>query len=171
MRNMGLDYGLESRTRCFPQKSRWLFRIPDVSASGTNALPPNRANRPSLSFKEIEVQHLNETVFLPGKPDWKPINLNLYDIGNKTSPVFQWLQTLYNPETGDYLTPSVGGNNSFIREARLEMLAGNGDLLEQWIFENCWAQSIDFGDLDMANADIVTCDLVLRYARAYWQSG
>ena len=30
-----------------------------------------------------------------------------------------------------------------------------------------WEWSIDFGDLDMSLSDVLTCDLTLRYARAY----
>src|SRR5581483_11741300 len=69
--SMGLRFGLENDFLAIKRKFRWLFKIPNISASGINSLPPKSGARPSLQFKEAEVQHLNETVYYPMKPDWK----------------------------------------------------------------------------------------------------
>jgi hypothetical protein len=53
--------------------------------------------------------------------------------------------------------------------ATLEMYNGCGDVLETWVFENAWPQAVEFGDLDMSSSDVVTCDLTIRYDRAYIQ--
>lgn len=164
---MGLDFGLESTTVCLKRKFRWLFIIPSVSAEGISSLPPSRGARPGISFKEIQVEHLNETIFYPGKPDWKPVELVLYDLKKNSHPVFRWLQNIYNPSNGAFATPL---ENGFVKsEAYLELYDGCGTVLEKWVFENIWPNSIDFGELDMANSEIVTCNLTLRYARAYLQ--
>jgi len=163
-RNMGLDFGLESQSTCVKRRFRWLFKIPDVSASGTNSLPPDKGARPSMSYKELQVEHLNETVFYPGKPDWKPINLVLFDLKKNPHPVFKWLQRVYNPCDGSY-KPS--GNPQFKKTATLELYDGCGNLLEEWRFENVWPQNVEFGELDMGNAEYVTCDITLRYDRAF----
>jgi hypothetical protein len=164
---MGLDYGLESYEKCFPRKHRWIFMIPDVSADGSNSLPPSKSARPNLAFKEMEVQHLNETIYYPSKPDWKPITLTLYDIGNKSSPVFDWIKEIYDPKSGSWKAPVPG---RFIREATLTLYSGCGDELEKWTFDNVWPQQIDFHDLDMGNAEITMVDITLRYSRAYISS-
>lgn len=164
---MGLDFGLESTTVCLKRKFRWLFIVPSVSAEGISSLPPSRGARPGISFKEIQVEHLNETIFYPGKPDWKPVELVLYDLKKNSHPVFRWLQNIYNPSDGQFATPL---ENGFIKsKAYLELYDGCGTVLEKWVFENIWPNSIDFGELDMANSEIVTCSLTLRYARAYLQ--
>ena len=62
MANMGLDFGLERKSLCWKQKFRWEFSIPGISQSGVNSLPPSKAARPSMDFKEQEAQHLNETI-------------------------------------------------------------------------------------------------------------
>ena len=76
---MGLRFGLED---LHPKtKFRWLFYLPKISAdeeAGTAySLPPRRSARPSISWKEQEVQHITETIYYPFKPDWKPIPLHL----------------------------------------------------------------------------------------------
>lgn len=166
-RNMGLDFGLESNF-CLKRKFRWLFRIPGVSADGINSLPPDKGARPSLSFKEIEVQHLNEVIYFPSKPDWKPINLTLYDLKKNSNPIVSWLNNLYNPQSGRW-TIGFGGGPEFKKpEAYLEMYDGCGEIMETWIFENIWPNNIEWGELDMADSNYVTIDLTLRYDRAYF---
>lgn len=171
-RNMGFDFGLESADLCLPRKNRWLFKIEDVSAEGVSALPPQKAARPSFSFKEMEAQHLTETIYFPQKPEWKPITLTLYEPAANTNPhpVFEWLKRTYDPErdTGNWTPPVVpGGNGLKIGECTLEMYDGCGNTLKTWVFEGVWPQAIDFGDLDMGSSEITTCDITLRYDRAY----
>jgi len=161
---MGFNYGLESSAVCIKRKFRWLLRIEGISAAGISSLPPSKSARPSISFKEIQVEHLNETIYFPGKPDWKPITLSLYDLKKSNHPVFAWLQRIYNPQSGQ-MVPST--DNNFILNADLELYDGCGNILEGWRYENVWPQSVDFGELDMGSNEIITCDLTLRYARAY----
>ena len=88
--------GLDDESTCFKRKFRWLFKIEDISAEGINALAPQKSARPTITFKEIEAQHLTETIYYPGKPDWKPVALTLYDIKKNKHPIFEWLKTLYD---------------------------------------------------------------------------
>ena len=165
--NMGFGLGLANPDTCFKRKYRWLFIINGVSASGVNSLAPSKSARPTLNFKEIEVQHLTETIYFPGKPEWKPVTLTLYDYKLNLNPVFEWLTKLYDPSKGSQYTPSCNGFKE--QQARLELYDGCGNVLEAWIFESVWPQAIEFGDLDMSSSEIVTCDLTLRYDRAYIQ--
>jgi hypothetical protein len=164
-RKMNFDFGLESNNLCLMRKFRWLLRIPDVSADAIHTLPPEKGARPSLSFKEIEVQHLNETIYFAGKPDWKPITLTLYDLKKNKNPVFEWLKKQYNPCNGEWYAPEP---NTWKKAfARLEMYDGCGEVMETWMFENIWPNNIEWGDLDMANNEYVTVELTLRYDRAW----
>lgn len=163
MADMGLGV-LGGQDLCIKQKFRWLFFLPQISGDGANVLPPSKGARPGITFKEMEVQHISETVYFPSKADWKPISLTLYDIKRSSNPVFTWLQRCYNPCTGRFLA-SVG--NNFKLKGTLELYNGCGDILERWVYENIYPQSIEFGELEMSNAEVVTIDLTLRYDRAY----
>ena len=188
---MGFQFGLErDANTCFPRKFRWLFGLDDITPfpndTSVNVLPPRKAARPQLTFKDMEAQHLSETVFFPGKAEWKPINITLWEmpkaIGN---PVFEWVRRAYRPEpqsgsNSKVWTPSVDcdsgqvlGEGSFTeqrfkRSAILFLLSGCGDCMEKWVFQNAWPQTINWGDLDMGNSEVVTVDITLRYDRAFW---
>lgn len=168
-RNMGFDFGLENPNACFKRKNRWLFKIDGISASdGVYSLPPSKSARPSVSFKEIEAQHITETVYFPGKPEWKPVTLVLYDLKKNVHPIFEWLADLYDPRsTSEYNASCDGFKKS---KAILELYDGCGSKIESWIFESIWPQNIEFGDLDMSSSDLITCELTLRYDRAYIES-
>jgi hypothetical protein len=170
----------------FKRKFRWVLEIQNVSGDRIGTLPPQKSARPNINFKTIEAQHLNESIFYPTKPEWKPINLTLYDIiGDASSdcpqrvhPVFEWLKQIYDPGVSDYSGQTGGTTVSpvgwysdvvrqYKRSAILSMLNGCGDVLEEWVFENAWPESVEFGDLDYANSEVVTADISLRYDRAY----
>jgi hypothetical protein len=169
MAKMGLQFGLEKTDACYKRTNRWLFTVPEVcgddTPKGVNSLPPTRAARPSLSFKEIEVRHLNEDVFFPGKPDWKPITLTLYDLKVRSAhPVFKWLRQAYEPEIGKFYEPLA---KDLFKECRLELYDGCGKNLETWIYEDAWPQAVNFQTLDMSQSMVLTCEITLRYARSY----
>ena len=168
MADMGLGK-LGSKSICLKRKFRWLLKIPGISGDVANVLPPEKSARPSISFKEIEVQHLNETIYFAGKPEWKPISLTLYDLKLNSNPIFEWLKEQYDPGTckdeGTWKAPSP--NQWKKSTVHLEIYDGCGNIIEIWVYENVWPNAIEWGELDMANSEYVTIDLTLRYDRAY----
>lgn len=157
---------------CFIKKNfQWKLVIPGISASGVNSLPPKDSAKPTISFKEIEVPHVTENIFFPGRPDWKPIPLTLYDIQKDVeNPVFTWLRLLYDPSpTGcSSYNPSTSTEGCFKpASCYLEHYNGCGEVVERWIYEHPWPNNVEFGTLDMGDSQVATCSLTLRYDRAY----
>ena len=177
MVNMGIGK-LGAANTCFKHKNRWLFSLPDISDDGVNALPPLTSSRPSLTFKEQSVEHTSETIWFPVKPEFKPINLKLYDIVTNENAVFEWIKQIYNPQSGQWLfgQSKPASNNPAIfgikRLAELSLYNGCGDeVLESWVYENAYPTEINFGELDYADGTVMTIDLTLRYDRAYTTGG
>jgi hypothetical protein len=170
MPKMGLQFGLEGNGKFCKRQFRWLFYIPDCVADetaqerGANALPPEKSARPSLSFKEMDVKHLNEDVYYAAKPDWKPITITVYDLEVKPHPVFNWIKKIYDPKVGTFKEPN---SPDFIKECRLTLYNGCGLEVETWVFEECWPQQVNFQTLDMGSNGICMCEITLRYFRAY----
>lgn len=159
---MGLGI-LNLPTTCFKRKYRFT-----VSLDGEDLgeiLPPSRAARPTITFKEIEAQHLTETIYFPGKPDWKPITITLHDIQKGSeSKVWEQLIILYNPDEGVYATSCNGFK---FKEMKILMLDGCGEIIEVWVFDNPWFQEVNWNELDMGVSDIMYVDITVRYDRAY----
>jgi hypothetical protein len=159
-------WGEDINKTCFKRKYQWLFKLDGVISQGVNAIPPFRGARPSFSFKEMEVQHLNETIYFPSKAEYKPITLTLYDLKRNKHPVFEWIKKVYNPCNTGTWKPSTGGD-SLKKSATLEIYSGCGDVLEKWKLDNCFPQTAEFGELDMSSSEVIMVDVTLRYDRAY----
>lgn len=161
---MTWDFGLEENGQYCKKKWRWLLKIPEVCAEGAKTLPPLRSERPTVKWKEMVAKHISEDIYFPAKPDWQPIQLTLYDLKKDKHPVFEWLREIYKPCIGVLAEPLSA---DFIKaEANLELYDGCGKMIEKWVYEDIWPQSMDFQDLDMGSSEIMLCDLTLRYARA-----
>lgn len=160
----------------FKRKFRWLFFVEGIIGDGVNTLPPSSGARPSLAFKSSTFEHLNETISYPVKPDWKPINLTLFDIKCNMNPIWDnWIKPMYDPKLGgnNYNYPILEGanfKNSFKKNARLELYDGCGSIMESWIFENAYPEDVNFDELKMDENGIVNITLTLRYDRAYIES-
>lgn len=175
---MGVQFGLE-RNLYSKRKNRWFLEINGISPGPSdtklvNILPPEKAARPSLSFKEMVVNHITEDVYLPTKPDWKPLNVTLYDLQRsyadgsravQSHPVWGWVQQYYEPHLGMVARPN---QYKMFKTCIVYMVDGCGTVIEHWTYEHAWLQSVDFQTLDMSDSSIMSCDLVIRFARAYF---
>lgn len=164
-----------TRFACMKRKFRFEFYIEGVSQGGVETLPPSKAARPGLAFKEIEAVHLAENIFFPGRADWKPIQLSLFDLKKNQHPVWEWIKLYHKVDQTEvrnyFACPqnffgfSFGGQ--FKKRAELRLYSGCGDMIEKWVYDEAFPNNIEFGELDHGDSAIVTCDLTLRYSRAY----
>lgn len=165
MAKMGLG---QLGNACVKRKFRWMFTIDDVCGNGEDGtspmLPPLKSARPNLSFKEMEIPHLTETVYRPSRPEWKTINLILYDLVKTENPVIKWFKNIYDASQENNWTAL---NQQYVKDVKIELYDGCGNVIETWKLENAWPQSIEFGELDMTNSDFLTCDVTLRFDRAF----
>lgn len=151
------------------RKFRWLFNIENITVGNTQALPCLKAGRPKINFREMQAEHLNETINYPSKPDWQPVQISLYDRCLATqNPIFTWLKQQYDPSpTGCSSWFPCIDSLSFKPCCILMLLDGCGEIIEMWTFEHCYPQSIEWGELDMNSNEYVTVDFSLRYDRAF----
>jgi hypothetical protein len=174
-RNMGLHPLLNRGGG--KKKHRWMFSISPFIGDEINMLPPSKGSRPSLSFKEFSAEHLNETIYFPGKVEWSNMELSLYDLKCNDNPIFEWMKRIYDPtptsnnNRGFYgpslLPPGNAGTPHFKRQATLNLYDGCGNIIESWIYMNAYPQKIDWADLDMSSSELTTVEISIRYDRAY----
>lgn len=172
MAKMGMQFGLENGQYC-KRQHHWMFTVDGIIGDDTpaaiNALPPSKASRPHLAFTEMSVKHLIEDVFIPGKPDWKPITVTVFDLTKNENPIWNWITSFYDSKAGTLVPPNIkkGINEGFFRQCRLAMLDSCGKPIELWTYEDAWPQTINFQTLDYGQQDVMMADITLRYARAY----
>lgn len=147
-----------------------------------NVMIHEKASRPSFSFKEEEAKHLTETIYFPGRPEYKPLKITLMDTINAYNPVAEWLGFSYGTATnrrgfklGQWF-PSLefadqpNPSRKFKRDVTVTSLDGKGIPLDQWFYYNAWPQNVEFGDFDMTTSDIMRITLDLRFDRAEYIS-
>ena len=118
-------------------------------------------NRPSITFEEIELNHINIKRYLKGKGTWEPLELTLYDpiVPSGAQAVMEWVRLHHESVTG-----RDGYSDFYKKEITFNLLGPVGDKVEEWILKGAFIQSANFNDLDMANGtDVADISLTLRY--------
>jgi hypothetical protein len=186
MANMGIGFASQV---LFKRQNRFIMYIPDITHTVTGqraiskALVEEKSARPNISFKEIEVPHLIETIYFAGRPDWKPLKVTLYDVSNG-NPAWDWIKANYAVDSNNGQvsvqykgslssisnTLSLQTSSNFKRTIQIFMLDGCGNAIEAWTYMNAFPTDVEFGETDMTGNDVMKVNLTLRYDRAYWES-
>ncbi len=180
-----MDIGqLGSEEAVFKRKFRWLFSLNDYEQRedqgdivkygdrDTNGHVAKISSRPSLSFNEQAVQHIIETIYLPAKASWDPIDIIVYDLKGEDY-LYKWVKEFYNPELGT-VNPVSELTTEFSlasikypkKKGTLRLLDGHGNTIEWWDLQGCWPLNIDWGELDYSSSDTLDVNFSLRYDRA-----
>lgn len=145
------------------RKHRWRFTTLEPVASILLVL--QKANRPNFVFEEPEMHHNEEKAYFAGKRSWEPVTMTWYDtVENQdaTKKLYSWL----DEKTGSIKQANTKKPSDYKKEAKLEMLLGDGTKIETWIMHGCWPKSINWGDLDYTSTDIQLIECNMRYDRA-----
>jgi hypothetical protein len=171
---MAINMGFPKSNYAFKRPFRHIFAIPGIVGhpeyDGLFCKLNEKSARPNISFKEMEVQHLGQTISFPGKVVFEPINITVWDTipgggrrDSSNNPVWQWVNSWYDFYQGVYKSP-IG----LKRSANIRIYDGCGNLLEKWVYENAYPINVNFGELDMgANNEVLTIEMQLKYDRAY----
>jgi hypothetical protein len=144
------------------RKFRFLM---DITYPG-GYIPPHFvkvAGRPKLSIDSTEINFLNATTWIPGKPKWEPISVTYIDVAHSDmGPLLNWITTIYDFQ--HELTLQMSEKSGWSGTANIYMLDGCGSVLETWSLKSCYPESVDFGTLEYANSEEATIELTLRYS-------
>ena len=140
---------------------RYVFNIDGIPAYTIKA-----ANRPSISFEEIQLNHMNVKRFLKGKGEWQTLDITLYDpiVPSSAQAVMEWIRLSHESVTG-----RDGYSDFYKKEVTFQLLGPVGDVVEEWVLKGCFNESATFNDLDFASSDPVDVTLSLKYDYAVLQ--
>jgi hypothetical protein len=170
-----MDFGIPGiGSGILQPKLKNLWRVQFINMGGGVSSQPLSmqcvtATRPSYNFAEIELNRYNSKGWVAGKHTFEPMNLTVEDdVTGSAAKVIQqqvqrqkWLTGAEGPWLG------VGEEGSLYKFATvLQMLDGKEQVIERWVMEGCWLQSVDHTDLDYADSEKVLINLVVRYDHA-----
>lgn len=125
------------------------------------------AARPKLSIESTEVNYLNATTWIPGKAKWEPINVSWIDVASgEMAGLWNWVATMYDFQHEVALSQSEKAG--WFGVGNLVLYDGCGTAIESWVLKSMFPESVDFGDLDYANSEVMTIDMSLRYSEVQY---
>ena len=125
-----------------------------------------KIDRPSITFGEVTLDHINVKRKLKGKADWGSITCDLYDpvVPSAAQAVMEWVRLGHESVTG-----RDGYSDFYKKDVTFNLLGPVGDVVEEWVLKGAYIQSADFGELDYASNDPAMITLTLKYDYAILQ--
>jgi len=142
-------------------KNRYLMTI-----DGVPAYLIKTANRPQITFEEVQLDHMNIRRWVKGKGVWQTLQVTLYDpvVPSAAQACMEWIRLSHESVTG-----RDGYSDFYKKDVTFQVLGPVGDIVEEWTLKGTWIQDGQFGDMDFASSDPVEITLTLRYDYAILQ--
>ena len=123
-------------------------------------------SRPTISFGDITLDHINIKRKLKGKADWQDVNATLYDPVSPSGAqaVMEWVRLSHESVTG-----RDGYSDFYKKDITFNLLGPVGDKVEEWTLKGAFIQAAKFSDMDYTGEDLATVDLTLAYDYAILQ--
>jgi len=139
-------------------QNRFLMQI-----EGIPAYLIKKTARPSITFNEVVLDHINVKRKIKGKANWDNITLDLYDpvTPSGAQAVMEWVRLSHESVTG-----RDGYSDFYKKNIQIQTLGPVGDIVEEWILKGAYCQQASFGDMDWtADAPVnISLTLVMDYA-------
>ena len=136
-------------------KHRFIMNI-----DGIDSYLIKTANRPTIQFEAVTLDHINVKRKLKGKGEWQDVEITLYDpiVPSGAQQVMEWVRTSHESLTG-----RDGYADFYKKDVNFFMLGPVGDKIEQWTLKGAFITSAAFNDLDWASNDPAEITLTLSY--------
>ena len=119
--------------------------------------------RPSVTFGEITLDHINVKRKIKGKANWDNISMDLYDpvTPSGAQAVMEWIRLSHESVTG-----RDGYSDFYKKDIRIHTLGPVGDVVEEWILKGAYCQNANFGTMDWTSAEPanINITIVMDYA-------
>ena len=136
-------------------KNRYIMEIDGIASYLIKT-----ANRPSITFEPVVLDHINVKRKLKGKGEWQDIEITLYDpiVPSGAQQVMEWVRTSHESITG-----RDGYADFYKKDIDIYMLGPVGDKIENWKIKGAFINCAVFNDLDWASNDPSEITLTLSY--------
>jgi hypothetical protein len=128
------------------------------------------ATKPKFSVSNAEHKYINHTFNYPGRVTWDPVTITIVDPvdPNAARQAAELLQAsgYYIPGNENAPTTTINKKDAVAALKRVEITQigeSNTDVLERWVLNNAWVESVNFSDLDYESDELSTIELTLRF--------
>ena len=142
-------------------QNRFVFNIDGIPAYTIKA-----GNRPTITFEEVALSHLNVKRYVKGRGEWQTLDITLYDpiVPSAAQAVMDWVRLHHESVTG-----RDGYSDFYKKDINCQLLGPVGDIVEEWTLKGAMIQSANFVALSFDASDPVDITLTLRYDYAILQ--
>ena len=118
-----------------------------------------KVSRPSVTFGDVNLEHINVRRRLKGKADWGNVTADLYDpvTPSGAQAVMEWVRLSHEAVTG-----RDGYSDFYKKDIRINALGPVGDIVEEWILKGAYVQQANFGDMDWASDTPANIAITIR---------
>ena len=119
-----------------------------MSIAGIPSYLIKKIARPSITFGEIVLDHINVKRKIKGKANWDNISCELYDpvTPSGAQAVMEWIRLSHESVTG-----RDGYSDFYKKQITIMTLGPVGDVVEEWILKGAYCQAANFGDMDWSS--------------------
>jgi len=134
-------------------KNRFVMQIDGIDSYLVKA-----AQRPTITFEPVVLDHINVKRKLKGKGEWQDITITLYDpiVPSGAQKVMEWVRLSHESLTG-----RDGYADFYKKDIDIYMLGPVGDKIEQWKIKGAFILSANFGDVAFDSNEPATIELTL----------
>ena len=142
-------------------KNRFIMYIEGIPAYLIRA-----TSRPTITFEEIALDHINTKRYVKGKGEWEALEVTLYDpiVPSGAQAVMEWVRLHKESVTG-----RDGYSDFYKKDITFNVLGPVGDKVEEWTLKGAFISAATFGDMDWATEDPIQIELTLKYDYAILQ--
>lgn len=122
--------------------------------------------RPTVTFDDITLDHMNVKRKLKGRADWGDITCTLYDaiVPSGAQAVMEWIRLSHEAVTG-----REGYSDFYKKDVTFNLFGPTGDKVEEWTLKGAYIKSANFQGVDWSSGDPMTIEITLRYDYAILQ--
>ena len=134
-----------------------------MSIEGIPSYLIKKISRPSITFGEVVLDHINTKRKIKGKANWDNITIDLYDpvTPSGAQAVMEWVRLGHESVTG-----RDGYSDFYKKRISIKTLGPVGDVVEEWILMGAYCQNANFGDMDWTSDTPanISMTIVMDYA-------
>jgi hypothetical protein len=135
-------------------QNRFLMEI-----EGIPAYLIKKIDRPSISFGEVVLDHINVKRKIKGKANWDNVTAELYDpvTPSGAQAVMEWVRLSHESVTG-----RDGYSDFYKKDIRFNALGPVGDVVEEWICKGAYCSQANFGEFDWSSDAPANISITIR---------